>query len=767
MLYRITTLIILSFAFSFTGIGQVNSEVSNLVLEHVNHLRDSLGLNSLQLDAKLIQAADDHSYYQANQLQLTHFQKTFTKETPFERVLYYEGNRTYVAENVAKVPTAINKDTSLNLKLIAKRLYDSWFHSEGHYANMIDANMTLMGLAIGFDGRGSVYGTQVFSSDEIRLPIAFRDPEMAWGVRPGEFNCKDDAKQYETMFFANHVAVEGNSIYMVFHDMNFFRGVISGENDGFAIDVVLREQLPCSKENQFHASEVYDGEMQRPIYRNDLLRNDLFSNPKKIKVKIGEVPSYLRGRQWDANVIVINDNILCDYSVPVAVPSDIYPLLDLEPFYVVDTLLSFEPVSIHIKDSVHLRLKYERSAERFIPDSDENFRRFSNWGGYASNVQVECFASVEGKKWYNNRLLKERELRAREVLYNLGMEESVAIAGKENWEMMKEQIERHNLSEFKGRQEEQVKYLLKRNPSAFYDSLLFEQRVNHIYANIDTVVEVSDYYSYWLASQYDSTISINALPWNKILLEDHIQLENPIFSSIFDSIYADKRYKTNLLNAGAIDYANARLDSTKVETFVKGVDVTDSRQLFNYAHFLTTYWFKKYTQSYEFIGIAQTIEPERLRELVANLDTNLVSEEQRQRLDVNILVSGIHYYVTHNKWGLQNTYFDAIADLVKLNYFTPEEAMGLALFCNYFHKFDQAVQILAPFHDEKTLTEDGYFVLAQTSSLISQKLELEKYHEYMESAKRVNKSRYCKWLDDEFQIQRDEYLKKDFCTTCP
>lgn len=76
------------------------------------------------------------------------------------------------------------------------------------------------------------------------------------------------------------------------------------------------------------------------------------------------------------------------------------------------------------------------------------------------------------------------------------------------------------------------------------------------------------------------------------------------------------------------------------------------------------------------------------------------------------------------------------------------------------------MKILDQFFENEDLTEDGYFLLASTSTLIRGTLDRESYWAYMEKAKKENQKRYCAWLNDEFQIQRDEHLKKDYCKTC-
>lgn len=740
-----------------------DASIAQLVLQHVNHLRDSLQLPRLKLDAVLNEAALDHAYYLADKDKLTHFQSVYLRETPAERVVYYGGNRTYSGENVAFVPL-IKKGERPDAEGIAAALYKAWFHSPGHYQNMVDPRYTMMGLETWISG-SKVYAAQVFSSNEIRLPTSFRNPDFAWGVRPGEHNCKDDEKVYETMFFANSVVKDGRDIYLDFHDLEFFKKVISGDNDGLAIDVVLREQLPCHTENQFHTSEVHDGEMQRPIYKHAIFRNNVSSNPKKIRVKIGEVPAYLGNRQWDANVIIIKDNILCDYSVPMCLTSDVYPLLEIEPYFEKGAVTMQTGKQLHIRDTLQVELLYERSEGRFFALDERAYDQLIAVGHLAKNLQVDCFASVEGKKWYNLQLLEERRQSALDILSYFPPDD-IHFRLAENWEAMHKQIAQHQLHELEGKDQDAIRYYLKKHPSDFYDSLLYEQRKTQITAIIDAVVPIDSYENYAIAQYYDSTITLNNLSWNDVLYTDFIHPERELPIELFDSLYAIAALKTNLLAAGAIDYANAHYDSLAVQTFVAEVDPKNTEQVFNYAHFLTCYWFAHYSRSYELKNVARTISPEELRTLLSKIDTTRLDGKNLNRLKINVLLSGIHYYVTHNQWQYVNGYFDQIAAMVKSGTFDAEEARELALFCNHFHKFKHTIEILDPFFERRELSEDGMFLLAETSHFRIHDIGTERYHNYMAGAKQANKRRYCKWLNEKFQIQRDEYLKEEFCREC-
>jgi len=740
--------------------------IAQKVLKHVNELRDSLDLPTLKLDNILNEAGDDHAYYIAQKGALTHFQKTFLKETPGERIHYYGGNRTYTGENIAFVSPKWKSEKVLDTDSVAKALYLAWFHSPPHYKNMVNPEYTRMGLGISINA-GKVFSAQVFSSSEITLPRAFKKADFAWGVRPGEITCKDDTQVYETMFFANSVELKGNEVFFYFHDLEFFRNVIQNDNDGIAIDIVLREQLPCGKENQFHISQVYDGEMQQPVYKNDLYRHNLSSNPRKIRVKIGEIPPYLQNEHYEINVIIINDNILCDYAIPTYVPSDIYPLLKVDPYYETGLAENNAPRSLHLSDSLHLALNYDRSKEFVSGYSHDDYSKFLSWAALAKNIKIDCFASVEGRSWFNERLLEQRKKNVFDLMQFVGVDTlDITYSGSENWPLMENQINTLSLNEFTNKNQNQIKYYLKTHPSKLYDSLLYEQRKTHIYATVDTSIKIESFNHYRIAQYYDSTIRIHELPWNKLLVDDYIKPEMYLQREIFDSLYQNPLYKTNLLGASPIKYANAHYDSTAVEQFIAEVDRKNHKQVFNYAFFLTSYWFKHYSRSQEEKGVARTIPPQKLKEMVDEIDTSIIRSRDLGRMKLNILLSGIHYYVAKDNWSLVNHYFDLIVNEVKTDFFSAKEAVELALFCNHFHKFKQAVAILDPFFDKELLDENGLFILAQTGHIQRQELKVERYHEYMEAAKRVNQKRYCSWLNANFQIQRDEYLKKDYCTSC-
>lgn len=109
------------------------------ILELLNADREEKGLRPLERLAGLDVVAQDWSDRQADEGRMYHNPDFFEQ---------YPGSPTLGGENVAYgYPTP-------------EEMYQGWYDSPGHYANMFNPDYTHIGLGIAFDGSGAPYGTQ-------------------------------------------------------------------------------------------------------------------------------------------------------------------------------------------------------------------------------------------------------------------------------------------------------------------------------------------------------------------------------------------------------------------------------------------------------------------------------------------------------------------------------------------------------------------------------------------------------------------------------
>lgn len=121
------------------------------VLEQTNAQRKAAGLPELVANAKLFQAARDHSTNMAKQGRMSHVLDGRTHADRAATAGYPYG---YLGENIAWN----QRD--------ATEVVECWMRSAGHRANILNRNYTEIGLGVAVNERGERYWTQVFGSGQ-------------------------------------------------------------------------------------------------------------------------------------------------------------------------------------------------------------------------------------------------------------------------------------------------------------------------------------------------------------------------------------------------------------------------------------------------------------------------------------------------------------------------------------------------------------------------------------------------------------------------
>ena len=131
--------------------GTMSAQESTVV-DLVNQQRAQAGLAPLQIDSRLVEAAQIHSKDMATLGQMEHTLPGAALPALQDRASYVGYNYSYMGENIAfNYPD----DNSV---------MTAWMNSPGHRANILNANYTQIGVGIAFDGSGEPYYTQEFGN---------------------------------------------------------------------------------------------------------------------------------------------------------------------------------------------------------------------------------------------------------------------------------------------------------------------------------------------------------------------------------------------------------------------------------------------------------------------------------------------------------------------------------------------------------------------------------------------------------------------------
>jgi len=123
------------------------SKLEQEILDRTNAERTKAGLKPLKIEAKLVQAARDHSANMAKQEKLEH---ELDDKTPADRVKAAGYKFQSLAENIAYGPRT------------GAEVVKGWMKSEGHRTNLLGPDYVEIGIGVATDKEGRPYYTQVF-----------------------------------------------------------------------------------------------------------------------------------------------------------------------------------------------------------------------------------------------------------------------------------------------------------------------------------------------------------------------------------------------------------------------------------------------------------------------------------------------------------------------------------------------------------------------------------------------------------------------------
>ena len=762
------------------------SKLEQLVLGKVNELRDSLKLHSLEKDEILNKAALDQSDYIARIKKLSHNQQTWNKKTPYYRVSYYGGTHSNVGENIAF--THFNKRSknkegkkiieNNTLESIAESLFQGWKNSSGHYANMIHPDYFTTGINFSVNKKSKrIYATQVFGGKPYFPPLGVTNPKNAFGIEKGSDKLcnKYEAFKYGSEFFANYIVVKDGELYLYFHDLKYFKRILNGVNDAISVDIIERKQLTCGKPNVFHGSPVHDGVMLKPLYHYELYKNNLATQDNYLISHLGTIPKGMKG-ELQFNTTLIKKNKFCFSSYPVTVPSDQIPMFPFVPLFdITETKIEKDTIDL----SFNFEIPFNRGKVNYGSRAFKTlYNRLKGYKKYITSIEVETFSSIEGSTSKNIQLQNQRLKSIISRIKNAGFSSSVLITGKskENWDLFYKQIENTEYAYLKDKSKKEIKlFLTDKNNLYSLDKMLLKQRTAKVSVKINGIIDVNK-----SNDLFDISLSYH----NKLQKKQMEQANSVISKALktfdihsgfpFDIFYSDsiKRRKNNLsvYNNQLAILMNVnwfminKKESINIKKFIfKNKDYIPLK--FNYYCHLI-----KYMHRTENVLLSPDILLKNIKSLREDKNWILyekqLTEENYNRLIINYHLAALKYHRRIRKYDKIDTSLEVIKEYFNKANMTVEESTKMALFFNEYYRFDWSIEILRPYLKGNNLNEEAIFTFVQTASLLRNEFSEEDYLIYMTKAKNTNKTRFCSWINTDFQLMRYKNIKRIYCEYC-
>ncbi len=734
--------------------------LAEIMLKKINFLRKKAGTYNLKQDKNLAKAAHYHSDYMSNKYKVTHYQLEKEYVTPEKRIRKFSDDFNVFGENVLKTRSIKPPFTKKKLGLIANYMLNSWRKSPKHYQNIISNQFSHADFGFVYHTKKrQIFATNVFGNKSLKIPNQLS--ENSFGIIDN-FDCSSIYKYQNILInMGNDIQIIDDEIIFSYHNKENLKNIFTNKLDGFAVDIVTKDQIKCGIPNRLDSSPVYDGILLKPVYRDAIFSNNKAVGDYRLIVSLGKIPEHLKGKELNANLIILKNNGKCDYRVPVSIPFSKYSLIPIKPnIYTPNISLKTEG-SAFVKE-IFFDFNSSKTSANKISQVKLNKKQITS-------IDIKSYTSVDGSYKNNNYLFNKRAKFIKDYLNNsLKLNSSkINIEAKENWELFDFQLELDGYDTAVNKSKKEKRYLanntLKNN---FVNEFTNQRKSKAIIFEKDTWKTTDQNHAYF--NLIEALLNNNTELANKALSELYKQEETQNILSqdfILDRLIHQKELVLNTSALIAKNIHHYQIDSIiyYINYWLKRYDnlsIDTQRNLLNLyiitAEYLLSFW------DLDKERLARVLHPTK----VEGLFESIIIQKQEDPLYLNYHMAIIKYYGQTNEYDKIYFSFNFITNYFKKRITTIEDNIKLALFFNSWSRYDLTLDLLHKAYLNDKLNEEGIFIFAKTLVAYPYMYDEITQEDVQELAAKSNLKKWCNWINNDFQNLRLQYIKDIYCKQC-
>lgn len=669
-----------------------------------------------------------------------------------------------VGENVLFVPMPSKDADKRTMEDVAEQMYQSWKKSSGHYANMIGMLYSHGGLSFRADPiEKRLYATHVLGQKGV--VVAGQLSPNAFGIQYEEGHCDEFLQQWFNILVSmgDDISIEGRHVYLKYHDKAFFKEMFSDKvNFSLAVDLVRRSQYTCEGENQLDASPIYDGVILKPITIEQILAKNEAKGDYRLVVKIGEIPPSLLPyiHELKASIVVVRDGFFCDKIDPIGLPGEDYDLLPVKPKLLKPKDVVLPKLRHYMMEEVVFEFASGQLAFSEPPHLDKNPRE-------VASVEIVSYSSVDGDSAKNIAL---HEGRAKAILDFLKKNRKIEgkptkTTVKENWERMNFQLKMMGKNAHLDSSKQVIRQFVNANRANMGDYLA-EQRKSKaiIYYQKSPTDPSLPPDEHRLMALREAVLANNPFVANLAMYElaknDSVSYDFLFEEAIFSKIKEDPRLAQN---SAALLSMRDDLDELLITEFVdKWVDKSEKLSPDATGNLINLYNKSnlELLRSWDVPAqrLAKVVTPVRV---LAILKDNLAKE-----VVVNFNLSAIKYYGQINDTRMIIRMLKYLSDYFEENAKSIDDIIKLSLYLNHWSWYHGSIGLLEGRMKEKDFSKEALLLFLKTATIYPKDMSETILLDLHQKATTKVPQEWCRWVEGNFTLMKNAWLKNKFCEIC-
>lgn len=605
--------------------------------------------------------------------------------------------------------------------------------------------------------------------------------QLPFGLKNGINSEPYCAKCQETIANKPHEVLFGidihtnGDVYFLMNNIEWFEKIFRLSSFGVSADIVSKERYNCNVKS-YRETDFLRGQLLRPVYKSELLKDMETLQTGTVYVKIGKVPTNLIGKEIEGNLVILNGEMICYYTNFVNINRNVWELLPMGLF--TDTLLKtalsegknnndFFTYSKKVQFEIpFLKNKTTFDKEDIKPLYDS--LKLKNYD--IRKMEIRAYSSVEGPEKTNAQLMTGRANSLLEALkkYQPDMGR-VRIITAENWLDFFHDIGNTKFSEWQDLSKLDIKQKLADN--GFADELepllknhrkavvsLFIEETSKINFPVDSIISS---FTKAIAEKDIATAMIiqkelvDEIKDNKIPVEYLNKLEIPAAKEYVAILNQREAYRY-LLKATSEYEA---LDNFKA---LKKLEPTNGKINYNICALQFFIWQ---------FGNDTAISKYLLNDINAlekmGIDPSLV-----KRMKINYHILKCDEYNKTFQYDDKDSSLNFIRNTYKLIPLTDEDIYSLARYFTNYAQADWAEEIIVPRIDKIDVSEDLIFYYINLLFFHFSEYDTDDFKKAVLNAINLNRQRYCDFFQPidkggaSMQLLEYEDLKSIYCENC-
>ncbi|MDG1476723.1 MAG: hypothetical protein P8Q14_06230 [Vicingaceae bacterium] len=760
--------------------------LESLVQEKIDSFRESRNLPIFTKDGILDLAAEDQTFYILRAGRVEHKQPSAKKDSPFKRVLYYNGMHGKVGENCyklivdtyTKLPGETKKTKLKSYDNVAKAIALYWMNSKDGQVILSNDKYVNYGISIMLEEeeeKKTIVATHVVGSQPFVLPVGAKPMRDDYGIKPyDKTKCAEIDKKYSYLphLMSDNIFFKNGEIYFYYHDLALLKTILKESNDGIALDIIDRSQFNCGEGNKVYPSKVHKGVLLEPISKSQLFGKNELKKGNELEVSLGPIPEYIDTNNVEFNILILKDNCLCQTIIYNSLGGDNLKSLDLN--FMLDTLSvssRADSVMNQLAFTVPFELnKAEYNSADLKPFLDSlSLNRFS-----LKRINVTAYSSLDGNIKANEIIQKKRANSILKVIKQYKLQDvETNIITKENYEGFYESIKGSPY-------EEELTALSKDELRAFINSdkltydlepYLASQRKAEITLVVEKVFMDESLFGvlpewfnkalaekdYGKAKVYQSVMLKNIENGNigsGKILDIKIPHSKETVSFINNQI-ALRWYLSETNNKDSLNrYLLRELETQLV------VDPANEFLRYNKTVLRLLIFSNNYTSE---------ADPKVLLREIRALANTSIEKWMINRLELNYNIISADYYYDNKKFREREKALKSVKSALFSSKLDRDQSLRIANYFMFQLRIDWAIDLMKPFAMKENIDEEFLYTFLTVAIYNKEKVTDKELVGFMDKAKELNKERFCNLFgapNMSFQNLKNVEVKKLYCETC-